>query len=87
MNGSEHYRQAERLLALAGASKQTSYEGENPEADRDIAAAQVHATLALAAATAMAAPVDDEIAGFTVEDREAWYAAAGTKSVPRGDAG
>ncbi|MBQ0974510.1 helix-turn-helix domain-containing protein [Streptomyces sp. RK31] len=50
MTGPEHYREAERLLAAAASSDQTTYEGFNPEADRDIAAAQVHATLALAAA-------------------------------------
>lgn len=41
--------------------------------------AQAHAKLAHAAATAMAAPVEDELAGFTVEDRDAWYKAAGVK--------
>ncbi|MDX3019917.1 hypothetical protein [Streptomyces acidiscabies] len=53
MTGPEHYREAERLLAAASASTETTYGGNNPEADRDIAAAQVHATLALAAATAL----------------------------------
>lgn len=57
MTGPEHYREAERLLEAAASSKETTYEGENPEADRDIAAAQVHATLALVAVqTAPAAP-------------------------------
>lgn len=51
MTGPEHYREAEQLLTDAFSSKLTTYEGENPEADRLIAAAQVHATLALAAAT------------------------------------
>ncbi len=51
MNGPDHYRDAEQLLTDAFSSKLTTYEGENPEADRLIAAAQVHATLALAAAT------------------------------------
>ncbi|MFF5451830.1 hypothetical protein ACFY40_11395 [Streptomyces sp. NPDC012950] len=38
---------------------------------------QAHATLALAAATALSAPVEDDLAGFTVEDRESWFKAAG----------
>jgi hypothetical protein len=49
--GPEHYREAEILIAFAFESKDTTFEGHNPEADRCIAAAQVHATLALAAAT------------------------------------
>lgn len=40
MTGPEHYTEAERLI-------------ENPRAAVDIARAQVHATLALAAATAL----------------------------------
>jgi hypothetical protein len=51
--GPEHYREAEILIAFAFESKGTTFEGNNPEADRMIAAAQVHATLALAAATAI----------------------------------
>jgi len=45
MNGSEHYREAERLLELAGPDWVHSAQVT--------AAAQVHATLALAAATAL----------------------------------
>lgn len=48
MTGPEHYREAERLLAVANASTDTTFEGHNPEADRTIAEAQVHATLAKA---------------------------------------
>lgn len=47
--GAEHYRKAEELLAKASAGGQTH------QSSRDlIAAAQVHATLANAAATAIA---------------------------------
>ncbi|MFE2353418.1 hypothetical protein [Streptomyces parvulus] len=74
MTGPEHYREAERLLELASSSKETTYEGDNPEADRDIAAAQVHATLALAAATAMSST---EQGGMARVDFEAWDRAAG----------
>ena len=74
MNGPQHYLEAERLLKSAAANFL-----RNGKAGSALEAAQVHATLALAAATAMAAPVDDDLAGFTVEDRDAWYAAAGTR--------
>lgn len=50
--GPEHYRAAEKLLAAAHSSTATTFEGHNPEADRLIAAAQVHATLANAVAIA-----------------------------------
>jgi hypothetical protein len=43
-------------------------------ADETIAAAQVHATLALAAATALGRHLPE--AGFTEADRMAWYRAA-----------
>ena len=48
MNGPEHYREAERLLAAA------TLDGGTPTAwaAARLAAAQAHATLALAAATA-----------------------------------
>lgn len=48
MTGPEHYREAEHLLEHAA-----SYPG--PGAEAALAAAQVHATLALAGATAVAA--------------------------------
>ncbi|MET7933432.1 hypothetical protein [Streptomyces sp. NPDC005322] len=85
MTGPEHYREAERLLAEACTIPRPHDEG-HCEADRTIAEAQVHATLALAAATAMQAPVDDCAAGMTVEEWDAWYRAAGTKSQPKGGA-
>lgn len=46
MNGPQHYVEAERLLALA------SLGDTDPRDVLTVAAAQVHATLALAAATA-----------------------------------
>lgn len=53
MNGTEHYKEAERLLA----SQERFYNGgqtraEIPPSPEKIAKAQVHATLALTAATA-----------------------------------
>jgi hypothetical protein len=52
MTGHEHYVEAERLLTDAGKIVRRA-DDECPEADRMIAEAHVHATLALAAATAM----------------------------------
>jgi len=54
MNGPEHYREAERILGSD---------------DGDILEAQVHATLALAAATALGLSERD---GMRMGDSEAW---------------
>ncbi|CAM4240440.1 hypothetical protein [Nocardiopsis rhodophaea] len=57
MTGPEHYREAERLTGLANATGH----GDGGEYTRDtLAAAQVHATLALAAATSQSASIDSE---------------------------
>jgi hypothetical protein len=48
MNAEEHYLEAERLLGL----HRPAHELAGPPGDTNIARAQVHATLALAAATA-----------------------------------
>ena len=63
MNGPQHYTEAERLLALADESKETTFEGHNPEADRMIAEAHVHAVLAQVAAFALCQPVEVQGAG------------------------
>lgn len=76
MTGPEHYREAERLLATAYEGNLTTYEGENPEAARQIAEAQVHATLALAAATALSEPTR-AAPRATVPEWDAWQDAAG----------
>lgn len=60
MNGPQHYTQAEELLAYSDGSEARSIKGE---AERTIAQAQVHATLALVAAL-----VDDR----TVGPEERW---------------
>lgn len=57
MNGPQHYREAERLLVVARDSKETTFEGHNPEADRTIAEAHVHAVLAMTAAYALSQPI------------------------------
>jgi hypothetical protein len=48
MNGADHYREAERLIQAAN-----NRYSDDPDRALDVAQAQVHATLALAAATAL----------------------------------
>ena len=57
VNAQEHYLKAERLLGL----HHPAHEPAGPPGDTNIARAQVHATLALAAATARAngSPLDE----------------------------
>lgn len=64
MTGPEHYREAERLLELASVDTAESSCEIPPEQDVPawlMAAAQVHATLALAAATATHAIDSDTV--------------------------
>jgi hypothetical protein len=60
MNGPQHYLAAEQLLAMADESKETTFEGHNPEADRMIARAHVHALLAKVALDALCQPVEPQ---------------------------
>lgn len=77
MTGPEHYREAEKLVRRA-----EDYDTEG--AARAYAAAQVHATLALAAATALNDNVNEQgEGGLPLHDMHAWRAVAsvnGTKS-------
>jgi len=66
MEGPRHYQEAEQLLQAA---EQTSRGADQAAAAQLIARAQVHALLALAAATAT---------GTTAHARQAWEDAAGT---------
>ncbi|TXS50127.1 hypothetical protein [Streptomyces sp. t39] len=66
MTGPEHYRKAERLLC------------DEYRTDRSVAEAQVHAMLALAAATAGASTRS----GSTSADDRAWQEAAVTPDAP-----
>ena len=59
MTGPEHYREAEKLIADAANCLRPNDEGYC-EADRALAEAQVHATLALVAAKALTAPIAGE---------------------------
>ena len=68
MTGPEHYAEAERLLAVA--DRHTSGVTYGPEWTLTLTAAHVHATLALAAATAV---------GTAGPDRHAWDDIAATK--------
>ncbi|MFD7774317.1 hypothetical protein [Streptomyces sp. NPDC059753] len=79
MTGPEHYTEAEDLLAQV---KDNGYGDGSYTADL-LAAAQIHATLAHAAA--MGAPVDGEgDSGLPPRDCSEWYRVAGVK--PRKDA-
>lgn len=62
MTGPEHYHEAERLIEWA-------FHDESPDPSQTLATAQVHATLALAAATALPA------GGSGTESRAAWVRA------------
>jgi len=68
MTGPEHYAEAERLLAVA--DRHASGVTYSPEWTLTLTAAHVHATLALAAATAV---------GAAGPDRPAWAEIAATK--------
>lgn len=76
MTGPEHYTAAEEFIETA----KTSDIGTDSQR-LTLMAAQVHATLALAAATAMAAvPVDHGTAGgMDQRDFDAWDAVAGVQ--------
>ena len=71
MTGPEHYREAERLAA------ESYHEDRWESADKLLARAQIHATLALAAATAMNGVTCGE--GLPVWDADAWQDTAGTQ--------
>jgi hypothetical protein len=72
--GPEHYREAEAKLGLAAKISRPDSGHSDEDATRLVGLAlqraQVHATLALAAATALNLPHPE--GGFTVPDWEAW---------------
>ncbi len=77
MSGPEHYREAEKLIAAANRRLGgNDAEWLHPPVRRaeQRAEAQIHATLALAAATAL----DPSRDGYSDPDRAAWRKAAGT---------
>lgn len=74
MTGPEHYQEAERLLDKAdNIPRPANYN----DIQGLLLGAQVHAALALAAATAMSAPVDGDSGGLTVNEWRAWNRVAG----------
>jgi hypothetical protein len=77
MTGPEHYREAERLLSEAGVGGAEGTYFVRPES---LAAAQVHATLAAAAATALGST---RTGAMPAADYEAWRAAAGDEAAGR----
>lgn len=74
MNGPEHYVEAERLLAVVDNGQAADTDLATSEL---LAMAQVNATLALAAATALQ---DHPEIGIYTHDRDAWHDAAGVRS-------
>lgn len=78
MTGPEHYTRSEQLLRETRDGHQ-----EGTDVAAILTAAQVHATLALAAATALSAPTaGDDNAGFAGHEWDAWTAAASTRPAP-----
>jgi len=80
MHGPAHYRQAEHLVETAATFVYGEYSGDTlsvAQGHAMLTEAQVHATLALAAAVAVPA---SQLRG---EEREAWWAAAGFYRAPR----
>lgn len=74
MTGPEHYREAERLLAHTEYSVPVRYGAGAECARQQLAAAQVHATLANTAAAALS--------DGTSADRMAWLAAVSAQENP-----
>lgn len=85
MTGPEHYREAERLIKGLTTDTGAVYVEDGNE--QILALAQVHATLALAAATAMSAPLDAEPdSGLPPADAREWNRVAGVIPPKGGDA-
>lgn len=83
-SGPEHYAEAEQLLAQAdewldGEDAPDSFELVHARRAEDLAAAQVHATLALAAATALA-----EGGMMPGGEFDAWIAVCASQPIPAG---
>lgn len=81
MTGPEHYTRAEQLLREVRDGHQ-----EGTDVAAILAAAQAHATLALAAVTATSASLDGEPdSGMPHSEATAWWDPVGTKSTKDGD--
>ena len=80
MTGPEHYLEAERLLAELKRARCSVTKTVSPQTVQNLLAeAQVHATLALAAATALGLPAGhtENWAAMPDADARAWGKAAG----------
>ena len=77
MNGPEHYVRAEQLLREVRDGHQ-----EGTDVEAIIAAAQVHAALAQAAASALSSPDRGAGSADVRSDRRAWERAAGVQPDP-----
>jgi hypothetical protein len=75
MTGPGHYKEAERLMSLEPHQRTENGEPDNPAILALMAEAQVHATLALAAA------VVDGPAVMRPEDRDEWDRVTGRSEV------
>jgi hypothetical protein len=75
MTGPEHFQRAEELLGSLG-----NFENQ-AQGEAAIALAQVHATLALAAATALSRYIPES--GFLAPDRTEWYHVASRANLDR----
>lgn len=87
-SGPQHYAEAEQLLEQAdewlnGEDAPDSFELVHARRAEDMAAAQVHATLALAAATAL---VPSEVGAPEYRDYQEWRAVAGNTDNATGPA-
>jgi hypothetical protein len=80
MTGPDHYRQAEELLGYAEALPAEERGGQ--EDMSFLTEAQVHATLALAAATALSAPDRGASVSDVRSDRRAWEQTAAVQPDP-----
>ena len=75
MDGPQHYQEAEALIDSADSLPRSRDGAIDPLADHLITQAQVHATLALAAATAL-----NGEQGMVDPDFSEWRAVAGSKA-------
>jgi hypothetical protein len=80
-SGPEHYKKAEQLLDIIARNR---YEQGSGSAGM-LAAAQIHATLAHAAATSMHAITQGSAAGFENHSWEAWDKATADTSAARAE--
>lgn len=85
MTGPEHYREAQDLLRLATIDRNQLFAESNLEPAEALAAAQVHATLALTAATALGTWLSHAHDDGPSRDTSDWYAAVGPDSPAHGN--